>query len=115
MNNNRTIYDFLILLSLLLTVGVTAMEDVEDEEQLSANLFTPPPEIKVLAPSQFPEPPHLITEGPPGVTVVAEPVFGHHRPGNVHSVESRLLDDHGHHGIECPRKLQQLIGIQRRI
>lgn len=73
----------LILFSLLLILtGVTSNNDnaMEDEDGMSSNLFTPPPEIKVLAPSQFPKPTHLITEGPPGVTVVVEPVFGQHRP-----------------------------------
>ncbi|CAB9509429.1 expressed unknown protein [Seminavis robusta] len=57
-----------------------AQEEDLDEEELSANLFAPPDEIQVFAPSQFPKPTHLIQDGPPGVTVVVEPVFGHHRP-----------------------------------
>jgi hypothetical protein len=52
---------------------------MEDEDSLSSNLFTPPDEIQVLAPSQFPKPTHLITNGPPDVTVITEPVFGTHR------------------------------------
>lgn len=69
---------FSFLLSTLLLLA--SASPVEDEDSLSANLFAPPPEIKVLAPSQFPKPTHLITEGPPNVTVIVEPVYGKHRP-----------------------------------
>lgn len=55
-----------------------------DDSDLTANLFTPPDEIQVLAPSAFPKPTHLIPDDGkfPGndVTVIVEPAFGVHRP-----------------------------------
>ena len=59
-------------------------EEEVDESELTANLFAPPDEIQVLAPSAFPKPTHLITETGPNnnhnVTVIVEPAFGRHRP-----------------------------------
>lgn len=64
-----------VALGLLLLAQLSHADN--DKDQLSANLFEPPPEIKVLGPSQFPKPTHLI----PGhnVTVIVKPAFGQHR------------------------------------
>jgi hypothetical protein len=81
-NKHRISLAFLLfpaLASQLFTAPVLGA-NVEDEDSLSSNLFAPPDEIQVLAPSHFPKPTHLIADGPPDVTVITEPVFGKHRP-----------------------------------
>ena len=70
------------LLCVLLPLRPVSAQEVEevDDGDLTSNLFDPPDEIQVLAPSAFPKPTHLITEGGPGVTVIVEPAYGKHRP-----------------------------------